>query len=154
MNNAKLIYRYNDKISIVRVNSTLALLLNGTVVRPLGSLEETLAERCQTLTQERDAALEREAALAAALREAQCITANWYDNEEDIGECLNKMDHWAIKTMHPDRFRDCLTKRDLLQRAEELEALAEHFLVGESHKHFIKQRAHQLRQRAQELTTQ
>ena len=44
-----------------------------------------------------------------------------------------------------------LTYRDLLQRAEELEALAEHFLVGESHKHFIKQRAYRLRQQAKEL---
>ena len=41
------------------------------------------------------AALAREAALGAALREAQCITAEWHNNEESIGGCLNKLDHWA-----------------------------------------------------------
>jgi dihydropteroate synthase len=51
----------------------------------------------------------------------------------------------------PQDLLNALARRDLLQRAEELEALAEHFLVGESHKRFIKQRAHRLRQQAKEL---
>lgn len=47
-----------------------------------------------------------------------------------------------------------LTRRDLLQRAEELEALAEHFMLGESHKRFTKRRAHQLRQQVEALNAQ
>lgn len=104
---------------------------------------------------ERDAALEREAALGAALREAQCITANWYDNEENIGECLNKMDHWAIKTMHPDRFRDCLTNRDLIKQAEALEEFADNANPNCEAQDAIVRRAErdaeELRQRAQAL---
>ena len=56
-----------------------------------------------------------------------------------------------VDDVSPQDLLNAITHRDLLQRAEELDALAEHFLVGESHKHFIKQRAHQIRQQAKGL---
>lgn len=104
----------------------------------------------------RQKADERAAALAAALREAQCITANWYDNEENIGECLNKMDHWAIKTMHPDRLPDCLAKRDLIKQAEALEKTQADLYefpacAGMAMLEYMGSKSNELRQQAEEI---
>ena len=108
-----------------------------------------VCEQLEAVMDERDAALEREVALQAYADEGRRIANDWIEHEQTTTatwQLARQIGKWALGAPIAS-----LTQRDLLQRAEELDALAEHFLVGESHKHFIKQRAYRLRQQAKEL---
>lgn len=62
----------------------------GTGNISISSLCGEASNRLRELEAERDA-------MAAQIKAAQCIAARWHGNDDDIGTCLDSLEHWAVK---------------------------------------------------------
>ena len=89
--------------------------------------------------------------LANILWHGQLITSRWDNNELDIGECLNLLDRWSIRTLIPHRIENLLKKRDLIKQAEYLESMKE--TEAKQMWHVFDSHAKSLRKQASELKT-